>query len=144
MTIAYSVNIVIPNNNTNIPQVHRWEHAVLLNMYYGIITHMRKYDNEAWQYEGGYYDDEFVPTTSLGLDFKNKHTGDDLQVTVEFNVDMKIGENASPAINTITVSVNNRNATEPEQVVHVPFDNFATSTPADGIWDAVFEALQQL
>ena len=139
--MAHIVNIIVHNADTDTQYVQEWEDSALPGVYNGIVFHMRTYDNEAWEYEGGCYNEEFAPVTSLSADFKNRHTGDRLSVTVKFYVDMKVGESSYPVVENIVVSVDRR--AELPQKVHVPFDNFAASTPSDGIWDAVHEILQR-
>ena len=63
---------------------------------------------------------------------------------VKLEVNMKIRKNASPALEGIVVTVDNFITDKPEYMARIPLDTFATTTPANGVWNSVQNALNRM
>ena len=144
MIVAHIVDVTVHNDNSTIPEIQNWERFALSDIYNTIVSRMSTYDNEEWEHVGRYCNNDFTSTTSLAVDFINKDTGASLRVAVELEVNMKIGQNASPALEGIVVTVDNFTTDKPEYVAHIPLDTFATTTPANGVWNSVQNVLNRM
>ena len=144
MIVAHIVDVAVHNDNSKIPEIQHWECFALSDIYNTIVSRMSTYDNEEWEHVGGYCNNEFTSNTSLAVDFTNKDTGASLRVEVKLEVNMKIRQNASPALEGIVVTVDNFITDKPEYMARIPLDTFATTTPANGVWNSVQNVLNRI